>query len=79
MIRILIADAEITYLASCMQAVEGSRHLIWLHKGIGPMQEQDVQIVGLEALENAVHRIQNMLAGKVKISFWQANPTFGLD
>ena len=61
----VVAQPEMAHFAARVQSVEGRRHLVWLDQRIGPMQKQDVQIVGLQAFEAALHRGDDVVAPEV--------------
>ena len=56
------------HLALGLQPIESLGHLLRLHQSIGPMEKQRVQIVGMQAAQAVIHRVKNMLLGKVKVA-----------
>ena len=57
------------YFAAILQNTKRLGHLIRLHQRIGPMQQQNIQIIGREAIENAIDRRKNMRLGEIKASW----------
>ena len=45
------------HLAGGLERAERLGDLLGLHQRIGAVQEQHVEVVGVQALQNAVHRI----------------------
>ena len=52
-------------LALPLQLVEGGGHLLRLHQGVGAVDQQDVQVVGAQALQDAVCGGQDVLPGGI--------------
>ena len=44
----MVGDAEMAHLACCDELLEGLGDLLGLHQGIGAVQQQQIEIVGLE-------------------------------
>ena len=49
------------HLAGGLERVEGFRDFFRLHQRVGPVQEQHVEVVGVQALQNAVDGLENVL------------------
>ena len=62
---VLIADAEEVHLARGLQAGERLGDLLRLHQGVGPVQQQRIQVFDAQALQRAVHCLEDVLAGRV--------------
>ncbi|CDN44413.1 hypothetical protein BN871_EU_00280 [Paenibacillus sp. P22] len=64
--RILVGDAEVADLAGALQQVERLCDLFRLDERIRTVEQQRVQVIGLQALQDGVDGIQDMLLGEVE-------------
>ena len=62
---IMVADAKGADFSGLFQDVESLRHLLRLHQRVRAVQQQDVDVIGLKALQAAVHGLQYVFLGKV--------------
>ena len=74
----MVGYPEMPHLSRRLQQIKSLRHLLRLHKGIRPVQEQNVQIFCLKTLQNPIHRFQDMFFGAV-IHHAGHNAAFGLE
>ena len=77
--RRVVRDAERTHLARGLELVEGTRDLLGLDERVGAVQQQDVDVVGAERLERAVHRLDEVLVGEVEVGPVAHDAGLGLD
>ena len=60
-----IADAEVLHFPGGLQLVKGLPHLLRLHQSVGPVEQEQVQVVGAQAPQDAVYAVQDVLLGEV--------------
>ena len=63
---VLVGDTEIAHLALLFQASKGARHLLAFHQGIGAVQEQDVEVRGIEAPQDRIDRLDDVLVAEIE-------------
>jgi len=66
------------HLAGLLQNAECLGHLLRFHQGIGPVEQQHIQILGVQTGQAALHRLQDMLLGAI-IGHAGQNGALGLD
>ena len=62
----VVADAKDAHLATGVQCVKGPSHLFWLDQWIWAMEQQDVDVFGLEAPQAALDRAHDVLVAEIK-------------
>ncbi len=60
-----VAHAKVADLARGLELVEGGRHLFGLHERIWAVEQEDVQVIRLQALEDAVDRAHDVVVREV--------------
>ena len=65
---IVVGYAETGHLALLLQLGKGFGHLLRLHQGIGPVQDQELHLLSPQALQAVFDRGQDMLPGKIVLS-----------
>ena len=48
------------------QASKGARHLLAFHQGIGAVKEQDVEVRGIEAPQDGIDRLDDVLVAEIE-------------
>ena len=75
----VVRDAERPHLAGRLELVERARDLVGLDEGVGAVQQQDVDVVGLQRGERAVHRLDDVLVREVEVRSARHDAGLGLD
>ena len=57
------------HFAGVVQKLERFRNLLRLHQRIGAVKEEKVETVGLQPLQTALHRFEDMFFGKIEEPF----------
>ena len=65
--RRVVRDSEVANLAGVRQLVEGACHLFRLDEGIGAVQEEDVDVVGVERSQRPIDGLDDVFVGEVEI------------
>src|SRR5699024_2529204 len=60
-----IAQAEVPYLSRLFQPVECFRNFSGVHQGVRSVEHEQVEVIGAEALEDAIDGIDDMFFGQV--------------
>ena len=72
--RRLVGNTEVPDLSRCLQRIEGGGDFLGLDQRIGAMQEEHIEILGLQRHQGLVDRAQDVLGRKVE----EAVPDAGL-
>ena len=82
----MIADAEVLDFAGALEIVKRARHFRRFGQRIRPVQQQDVEVIGLQPLERTVDGIGDVLVTEIVTAgiarLWRirsANAAFGLE
>ena len=77
LIRVHIGNAERAHLARALQFVERLRHLVRLEQRVGAVQQEQIEVVGTQPFERAVHSLDDVFLGKI-VHFAGHDAAFGL-
>jgi hypothetical protein len=77
--RRLVRHPEGAYLAGGLELVECSRNLVRLDEGIRAVQQQDVDVVGLQGAQGPVDRADQMFIREVEVRSLLHDAGLGLD
>ncbi|MNN96361.1 hypothetical protein D3C81_2153310 [compost metagenome] len=64
--RAHIGDAEMAHLSRRFELVQRLSDFLRVHQRIGPVQQQDIDILRSQAGEGSIDTVQDMLFGKVE-------------
>ena len=54
--RRVVRNTEVQDLARVVQVAKGRRHFVRIHKRVGAMDEQEVDVIGAECAQRLFHR-----------------------
>src|SRR5437660_1205179 len=70
----IVADAEITHLATVVQFVESFGDLLRLDERARRVQQQDVQVISSQPLQTTLSGLHNMLARQIYVGWLSSLP-----
>ena len=63
---VLVGNTEIAHLALLLQPCEGTRDLLTFHQRVRAVQEQDVEVRGIEPLQDRLDRLNDVLVAEIE-------------